>query len=278
MRLDKGVLNKLPDINRSNVQKLIRSGLVKVNNRVVKLPGKKISASDELQVEPKESKTNLKLKLKVIYEDKDCIAVDKPAGVLTHSKGAELMEPTVASWLADYLGKKPKTNRDLIVHRLDRGTSGVIICAKHEKAQKLLQRQFSERLAKKRYTAIISGVPKDSEAIIDAPIERNPKKPSQFKVSENGKSATTRYKVIANFNINKKPACRVELGPKTGRTHQLRVHMKYIKHPILGDEFYGGAKADRLYLHASSLQLKLPGGQTKKLVSRLPRAFNDIKE
>lgn len=278
MRLDKAVLSRLNDINRSNVQRLIRSGLVKVNDRVIKLPGKKISDIDKLDITESTAATNQNVDINIIYEDKDCLVLDKPAGVLTHSKGAELLEPTVASWLADYLGRTSKTNRDLIVHRLDRGTSGVIICAKNDKAHKMLQKQFSTRKVRKFYLAVIRGEPSHDEAIIDAPIERNPKKPSQFRASENGKPAETRYKVVDRFMFGKKTASLVELMPKTGRTHQLRVHMRYIGHPILGDDFYGGDKADRMYLHASKLRLKLPSGQSKEFTASTPESFNDIKK
>jgi 23S rRNA pseudouridine1911/1915/1917 synthase len=275
MRLDKSVLTILSGINRSSVQRLIKSGYVKVNGSIVKLPGKKISGSDKVQVKPKRAKKPANLNIKVLYEDEDCIVLDKPAGVLTHSKGAELMEPTVASWLAGYLGKRPKTNRDHIVHRLDRGTSGVIICAKNGKAHKFLQKQFSSRSAKKHYTAIVIGIPEPGEAIIDAPISRNPKKPSRFKASENGKPAATRYKVVKKLE-NKYSRAVVDLFPRTGRTHQLRVHMGYINHPILGDKLYGGRPSDRVYLHAASLEIKLPSGTTQKFVSSVPKSFDNI--
>ncbi len=278
MRLDIAVLSKVADANRSRAQKLIRSGNVAVNGIVAKLPGKKVSLEDKIEVSEllQEEKNTQSFDVKVIYEDKDVIALDKPAGMLTHSKGEELREQTVASWLAEYLGQKPKTNRDFIVHRLDRGTSGVIICAKNEQAQKLLQKQFSSRKVNKKYLAIVSGMPKPEEAIIDAPIERNPKQPSRFRTGENGKPATTRYRIEQVSPSGK--ISLVSLYPKTGRTHQIRVHMSYIGHPILGDQFYDGKPAGRMLLHAAELQLKLPNGETKKFESKTPEEFKKVTE
>jgi 23S rRNA pseudouridine1911/1915/1917 synthase len=159
-----------------------------------------------------------------------------------------------------------------IVHRLDRATSGIMICAKTPEAMSWLQKQFSLRKVKKIYMAIVSGTPAQPEAIIDMPIERNPKKPQTFRAGPNGKSAVTVYKVLeANQNLS-----LLELKPTTGRTHQLRVHLKQLNLPILGDSLYEGAKADRLYLHAFSLEITLLNKQRMVFNAPLPPDFKRL--
>jgi 23S rRNA pseudouridine1911/1915/1917 synthase len=278
MRLDVALLEKYKNINRSKAKKLIKSGLVKLGGAVVVTPSRKVSDLSKIKLSKRktEDTKHVKFSVKVIYEDKDCLVINKPPGMLSHSKGDELEEQTVASWLADYLKIKPKTNRDLIVHRLDRATSGVMILAKNEQTHKFLQKQFSTRKADKHYKALTSCRPRLDEAIIEVPIERDPKKPQQFRASENGRPAKTHYKLAKQ--VQKSPlVLLVDLHPTTGRTHQLRVHMRHIGCPLLGDTLYGGAKASRLYLHAYSLKIKLPRGEEKKFVASLPSVFTNPK-
>ena len=172
-------------------------------------------------------------------------------------------------------------NRAGIVHRLDRATSGVIICAKNSATQTLLQKQFGNRKTKKCYLAIVEGVPSPEEGLIDAPIERNPKKPQTFRVGSAGKSAQTHYKVLKILNLPTGRQARssisqslLELWPTTGRTHQLRVHLKYINHPIAGDAFYGRG-ADNMLLHALSLEITIPKGDRRIFRAEPPEYFND---
>lgn len=212
-----------------------------------------------------------KNELPIIYIDDNVIVVNKPAGVLTHAKGVLNDEFTVADFFKRYTDFGLDTNRPGIVHRLDRDTSGVIIGARNTETAKLLQKQFADRKTKKTYFAILAGHPKLDKAIIDLPIDRDPKSPSTFRVDANGKSAVTKYEII---NRNDKYSL-VELQPKTGRTHQLRVHMKYLNTPILGDRVY--AKPDkRLYLHAHSLEITIPSGERKTFTAPLPDEFMDI--
>jgi RluA family pseudouridine synthase len=187
---------------------------------------------------------------------------------LTHSKGAFNPEPTVASWLGSRLSGM-NGERAGIVHRLDRATSGVMICAKTPEALSWLQKQFSMRKVKKTYVAVVEGDLALPEAIIDMPIERNPKKPQTFRVGSNGKPAVTAYKVLQTSTGRS----LIELRPTTGRTHQLRVHLAHIKHPVVGDTFYRGVNADRLLLHALSLEITLPNRQRKIFTAPLPAEF-----
>jgi 23S rRNA pseudouridine1911/1915/1917 synthase len=276
MRLDIAVVENNPDINRSKAQQLIKSKSVEVNGKLVITPSRKVGEDDKIKIIGKKTPPQRKFRVEILYEGDEYIVIDKPLGMLSHSKGADTSEQTVASWLSDYLGLTPRTNRDLIVHRLDRSTSGVMICAKNEECLKRLQKEFSNRKVKKHYVALVQEEPKPDEAIIDAPIERDPKKPSRFRVAENGKQASTHYKVLKRLDA-KKPVSMIDLYPHTGRTHQLRVHMKYIDHQIIGDEIYGGYPAERLYLHAKSLKIRVGHNQIKEFFSELPADFNDPK-
>ena len=161
------------------------------------------------------------------------------------------------------------------MHRLDRATSGVIICAKTPDALTWLQKQFAQRRTKKIYLAIVDGQVDPAAAIIDAPIARNPKKPQTFYVNSTGKTAQTEYRVIKEFTKNSKTYSLLELKPTSGRTHQLRVHLKYIGHPIVGDPVYGSGGVN-LLLHASSLELTLPSSERKIFESTMPKHFKDF--
>ncbi len=273
-RLDSFISDKLSSLSRSFIQKLCVQNKVTVNGGIERT-SYKLRAGDKVWVDfdPIQLKTIPRVEIEVIYEDNDCIVVNKPAGLLTHSKGAFNPEATVATFI------QPKTqnmagDRAGIVHRLDRATSGVIICAKTPEALAWLQKQFSQRKVKKTYYAIIEGHFDPKAAIIDIPIERHPRDPKTFRTSASGKPAITEYKVIKNsphYNL-------VELKPRTGRTHQLRVHLNHLGHPIIGDEFYKGTSSDRLYLHAQKLELTLPSRIRKVFEVPLPPAFNTMME
>lgn len=269
-RLDQFLVEKIPNVSRSYIQRLIKNKKVLLNDLLPK-QNEKVKDNDLITVDLDQKINSFdKVDINVIYEDKDCIVVNKPSGMLSHSKGSVNEEFTIADFIGPKLSGYNQTNRSGIVHRLDRGTSGVMICAKTPTTMIWLQKQFSSRRVTKNYKAIISGRLKESEAILNLPIERNPKVPSTFRVGLQGKVATTTYKEI---KTNDRYSL-IELIPKTGRTHQLRVHLGYIGHPIVGDMLYGGNKADRLYLHAESLEIKLLNGEIHKFIAKLPSSFN----
>lgn len=274
-RLDQYVVRHFSELSRASAVKLIETGKVEVNNLAVTKPGYKLRQDDVVEINyvPEDHPPIPAIELPLIYEDKSCVVIDKPAGLLSHSKGAFNPEPSVATWLRSRI-EGMHGERAGIVHRLDRSTSGVMICAKTPEALLWLQKQFSQRKVKKAYVAVVSGVMKESEAIVDMPIERNPKKPAMFRVGSNGKSAITAYKVLKSDGKRS----LLELKPTTGRTHQLRVHLEHLGHPILGDKFYGGSQANRLYLHAKSLELTLPNKNRQVFESLVPSAFEDVIE
>lgn len=269
MRLDQYVAQFWPEHSRSVWQKYIESGYVKVNGKVITSVKHGLDEDDQVTIDIPKAPDYSNLTLPVIFEDDNVIVIDKPEGVLTHSKGALNEEFTVAEFVRPKTSYKSDTNRPGIIHRLDRGTSGVIICAKNDETASYLQRQFSDRKVKKTYRAVLVGVPTEHEAVIDLPIGRNPSSPSTFRVDSSGKPAETKYTVVKTNSDR----TLVSLMPRTGRTHQLRVHMAYLNTPILGDEVYGKTAADRMYLHAESIEITLPGGDRRVFESPTPDSF-----
>jgi 23S rRNA pseudouridine1911/1915/1917 synthase len=269
MRLDAYVAQYWPEQSRSTWQKLIEAGHVTVNGQVVTSVKYDLGEDDYVSVKQPEAPDHSDKTLPIIYEDENVIVISKPVGVLTHSKGALNDEFTVAEFVRSKTTYKSDTNRPGIVHRLDRATSGVLLCVKNDEAASYISKQFSQRTLKKRYAAVTSGVPVQQEAVIDLPIGRNPNVPSTFRVDAGGKPAQTYYVVAEHSDKH----TLIRLEPKTGRTHQLRVHLAYIQCPIVGDEVYGTEKADRMYLHAEQLEVTLPGGVRKTFTAEIPAEF-----
>lgn len=300
-RIDKLVADALPQYSRAALHKLFATGHITLDGMADIKPGHKVREGAVIEVDLSLLEQDQQVvELPILYEDNDVIVIDKPVGIISHARGRYWYEPSVASFLRyhtlkgegltegkvipnalhtpDHLITKSyplqlsnaDNDRAGIVHRLDRATSGVMICAKNDAALSFLQKQFAGRSVTKTYMAVLEKVPEQQEAVIDAPIERNPKKPSMFRVGPTGKAAQTHYKVLKTNGER----CLVEFTPKTGRTHQLRVHSLYIKCPILGDEFYGTAEK-RLYLHAHTLRITLPSGEERLFTAPLPKEFED---
>jgi len=227
------------------------------------------------------------MKIKIVFEDGDLLVVEKPAGVVVN-KALTVREETVQDWAKD---KFPISNfqfpissdfvrRAGIVHRLDKETSGLLVIAKNAKAFANLQAQFKTRKTRKKYLALVHGEVKPQEGKIELPIARNPFNREKFGVFPGGRKAVTEYKVISqlpNFSF-------LEVFPKTGRTHQIRVHLKAIGHPIVADETYAGRKTNRadrkwcprMFLHASFLGLFHP--RTRKWMEFTSESPPDLKK
>ena len=257
-RLDLLLVDKYKSYNRSSLQKFIESGFVKVDGEIVTKSNAKFTDDVKLELNVPETLKNSDLIPETIYEDENVIVMNKPAGLLSMKKGEYCPEKT----LEDY---------GLLVHRLDRDTSGVVILAKNPDAQTFLRKQFQDRRAHKTYYAVVEGHPKLDEANIDLPIARDLKRPTTFRVDANGKPAQTYYKVIKKSDGR----ALIELRPTTGRTHQLRVHLSHLGCPIVGDAVYGN-KASRLFLHAYSLEITLPGGERRTFIAELPKEFENV--
>jgi len=273
VRVDKHLANIFPEYSRAALAKLFVMNLIKLKGEPIQ-PGHKIrpGTTVEYDLGPLQEKPDV-IPLPVIYEDSNVIVVDKPTGIISHARGRFWQEASVASFIRDRISGMDG-ERGGIVHRLDRATSGVMICAKNEATLKFLQKQFSDRKVQKTYIAVVSGQPKNDIAIIDAPLTRDLKAPRQFKVSPDGKQSQTSYKVLKQSE----KYSTLELKPRTGRTHQLRVHLQYIGNPIVGDELYSKHEYPRLLLHAYSLEITMPDGELKLFEADLPKEFEEIYE
>ncbi|NCU37551.1 RluA family pseudouridine synthase [Candidatus Saccharibacteria bacterium] len=269
-RLDVMLAERHQQISRSTWQKHIKAGHVNVNGEPAKSAKQELTDADTIAVSIPDRTDFSAYELPIIYIDDNIVVVDKPNGVLTHSKGALNDEFTVADFFRRYTTVGLDTSRPGIVHRLDRDTSGVIVGARTPESFALLKAQFADRKAKKQYIAILQGVPDQTNATINIPIGRNPSSPSTFRVDSKGKPAVTDYTVFA---ANESESVAI-LTPHTGRTHQLRVHMQHIGTPIVGDRVYGSS-SDRLYLHAYSLEITTAYNTRKTFTAPIPAVFNE---
>lgn len=213
-------------------------------------------------------------RLPVLFEDTDLLIVDKPAHLAVHPGAGNGSEQTVVD---DIRARVDDTDseRPGIVHRLDKDTSGVLVIAKHASAKQQLQQQFRQRRVQKTYLAAVTGWPQPTQARIDVPIARHPKSPMKRGVRADGKPAVTEYKTI----YTKPDSTLLELAPRTGRTHQIRVHMHYIGHPIIGDRLYGGSepRLGRQFLHALRLGFYHPSdGEYRTFEAPLPPELADF--
>lgn len=200
--------------------------------------------------------------MKIIYEDENVLVVDKPAGISVHPakgipKGETIEEQLKSAGYTPYLA-----------HRLDRETSGVLLVAKNTEARTYLQKQFQKRQVSKIYLALVQGHLKHKKAILSYPIARNPKNPLKRAVRASGKPSDTEYAVKKQYSSTS----LLEVMPKTGRTHQIRVHLAYLGHPVIGDGVYGKSdpELNRQFLHAHKLSVHVPGGRLMSFTSPLP--------
>lgn len=285
MRLDQfiasfGKKNRL-GFSRTHIQKSICRGQVKSDSAAIIKPHHKIKAGQVYKISiDQESKPNLKpedIPLEVVYEDEDIAIINKPGGLIVHP-GAGNLEHTLVNGLLhrfkDLSSVNP--NRPGIVHRLDKGTSGLLVVAKNNNAHLELSRQFAEHAIKRKYIAIVKGRVEFDEDVIELPIGRHPTKRNNMAVSftEKTKYAKTYYRTLrrtGNFSL-------LELKPFTGRTHQLRVHLAFLGYPILGDDKYGkNNEFERLALHAQSIGFRHPRtGKFINFTCQVPREFTEF--
>ncbi|UZQ81982.1 RluA family pseudouridine synthase [Thermoanaerobacter sp. RKWS2] len=247
------------DYTRSYIKKLIVDGLVFVNGKTVK-PSYKVKENDEVVVNiPEVEKIDVmpeNIPLDILYEDDDIIVISKPQGMVVHPAPGNY-SGTLVNALLYHCKNLSGINgilRPGIVHRLDKDTSGVMVVAKNDKAHISLSNQIKERSVFKKYVAIVEGVIKDEEGKIEAPIGRHPVDRKKMAVIEDGRYALTLYKVLERFKEN----TLVEAVIKTGRTHQIRVHMAYIGHPVVGDHVYG-FKKQKFKLEGQALHSRVLG-------------------
>ena len=283
-RIDAYISSKT-DISRVTVQRLIKEGNVLVNNKEVKA-SYKTKIDDEISVEeekPKEIEIKAQnIPIPILYEDNDIIVVNKPKGMVVHPANGNLDGTLVNAVMAickDSLSGIGGEIRPGIVHRLDKDTSGVIIVAKNDKAHINLSEQIRNHQVEKTYIALVRGIVKENQATIDMPISRSTKDRKKMAVNKNGKRAVTHFIVLKRFPKDNCTLLQVKI--ETGRTHQIRVHMAEIGHPLIGDTVYSSGKnpwgIEGQCLHAKSLKFKHPITEKEMYIEApLPEYFLNL--
>ena len=274
-RLDSFLHERLPQFSRSRLQSWIKDGRVLIGAEQTR-PSYVLRGNETVSVEPA-AREPLRaeaeeLPLKVLYEDEDVVVVNKAAGMVVHA-GAGNTAGTLVNALLHHFGKLSRINGDLrpgIVHRLDRETSGVLVVARTDRAHQSLARQFHDREVEKSYLALVHGRMKQREGRITSPIARDPQRRTRMTTRlVNGRTALTEYRVLEEFDRLSYLAVRIG----TGRTHQIRVHLSSIRHPIVGDRLYGAPASTlgRFFLHAHRLRFRSPStGEWITVESPLP--------
>lgn len=286
LRIDRYLAEELPELSRSYVQKLIRDGHVTLAGKLVKT-NYKVAKRDVIELElPPATELDLEpenLPLDILYEDKDVIFVNKPKGMVVHPAPGHTSGTLVNGLLFHCQGELSGINgvmRPGIVHRIDKDTTGVLIVCKNDHAHDEIARQLKEHSITRRYHAIVCGNLKEEEGTVNAAIGRHPVERKRMAVvSKGGKRAVTHYQVLERFGAYTYVECRLE----TGRTHQIRVHMASIGHPLLGDEVYGKGKIpfglQGQVLHAMVLGVMHPStGKYLEVEAPLPRYFLELLE
>ncbi|MCH4219792.1 MAG: RluA family pseudouridine synthase [Lactobacillus delbrueckii] len=261
-RLDKYLAEKMTDLSRSRIKELVQAGEVLVNGKKSKV-SYKVQKGDLIQVtvlplEPLALEAE-NIPLDIVYEDEDVIVVNKPQGMVVHPAAGHPSHTLVNALLYHTrdLADSPEGFRPGIVHRIDKDTSGLLMVAKNAAARESLEKQLAAKSNKRQYLAIVHRNFAEEEGTVDAPIGRNPKDRKQMAVVEKGKSAVTHFKVLEQYQGYSLVECQLE----TGRTHQIRVHMAYIGHPLAGDPLYGPRKTlpgHGQFLHAKTLGFEQP--------------------
>jgi 23S rRNA pseudouridine1911/1915/1917 synthase len=273
-RLDKFLVSCLPDFSRSRLQGLIAGGFIQVDGKPAQKSGQLVNRGAVIQVHiPEPEPTGLvpeAIPLEIIFENEDLMVVNKPAGMVVHPAAGHFSGTLVHAALAhspqmEGIGGEKRPG---VVHRLDKDTSGLILLAKNDRAHRLLQDQFRQRKTKKVYIALVDGKPPTPSGRIEAPIGRDNinRKLMGITSSAKGREAVSEYRTLESF----KEQTLLEVHPLTGRTHQIRVHLKFLGCPVTGDRVYGHKNAtlsiNRHFLHAQQLTILLPG-------ETIPRTF-----
>jgi len=282
-RLDKYLAAQFADLSRAQIQALIRAGRVTVNGAAARA-SLRLEGGERIRVQVPVVDESAKpepeaIPLVVLYEDEHVAVVDKPAGMVVHPAfghvSGTLVNAVLSRWpqIADFT----EPGRAGIVHRLDKETSGVILIAKTPQALESLRAQFKARTISKRYLALVEGLPQTPEGVIDAPIGRDAKRRKRMAVMRDGREAITEFRVVelfASFSL-------LEVWPKTGRTHQIRAHLAFMGHPVVGDTVYGRRRQPftlkRHFLHAASITFAHPiSGEPITVESPLPAALQNL--
>lgn len=278
-RLDAFLAEMMADLSRTAVKDLIGSGQVQVDGQVRK-PSYRLKEGEQVLIHvPEARQVSIRpqnLPLEIVYQDQDIAVVNKPKGMVVHPAHGN-WENTMVNALLYHIKDLSGMNGELrpgIVHRLDKDTSGVMVVAKHDQAHRVLAEQIKEHTIKREYQALVHGVIKENLGTIEAPIGRSRTDRKKMAVTPDGKPAISRYRVLERYQNY----TFIQVTLLTGRTHQIRVHFSYIKHPVVGDPVYGPAKQhlglDSQALHAVLLGFNHPRtGEYMEFSSPLPQVF-----
>ena len=272
LRLDIFLAERLEGVSRNAVKNAIKNGYVRVGGSVCQRPSRRISSGEvvEWHAPVKPLLVPSAIPVPVIYEDDQIVVVNKPAGMVVHpgagTDGRTLVEGLLAT---RSLPVDDDPSRPGVVHRLDKETTGIIVVAKTAEALASLKKQFASRVVTKFYLALVEGEIEEEEGLIDAPVGRDPANPRMMAVIPRGRPAKTAFRVLQRLPRR----TLILLQPKTGRTHQLRVHMHYIGHPIIGDPLYG-PNGEHMLLHAWRIAFSHPeSGQEVRFEAPVPSWF-----
>ncbi|MBI2753537.1 MAG: RluA family pseudouridine synthase [Betaproteobacteria bacterium] len=272
LRLDQVLVRMFPQYSRNRLQAWLRSGHVRMDGALSE-PRRLVAGGERIDLAPPRAPDAAapaaqRMPLTVVFEDRDLIVIDKPAGLVVHP-GAGVPDRTLLNALLAHAPELASVPRAGIVHRLDKDTSGLLVVAKNVSAQAKLAEQLATRVVRRVYLALVHGDPPAS-GTIDAPVGRDPRARTRMAVTRRGKEARTRYRVLERFGDAALVECRLE----TGRTHQIRVHFQFIRYPLVGEPVYRrgtrpGISFGRQALHAAELELVHPRSG-KKMSWRSP--------
>lgn len=284
-RLDKFLAKEISDLSRSRLQGLIRDGFVQVNGEKIRKTGLAVYEGDRVMIEiPPAAPTDLvpqDIPLDIVFENSDLIVINKPAGMVVHPSAGHSSGTLVHAVLAHAPGIEGIGGelRPGVVHRLDKETSGLILIAKNERAHRWLQEQFRQRKVEKIYLALVDGHPPTPSGRVEAPIGRDPVHRKKMAVlpAGKGRNAVTEYRTLRTF----KRHTLLEVRLLTGRTHQIRLHMAFLKCPLVGDQVYGFRRStlplQRHFLHAFHLKILLPGeSEITQFKADLPQELEEV--
>lgn len=294
LRLDRALGDLFPTYSRNFLANLVTDGHVRVDGTTARKVSQRVEAGQRLQIEvPPAAPSTMPsqdLPLTVLHEDADIVVVDKPAGLVVHPAAGH-SDSTLVNALLFHVKDLSGVGGELrpgIVHRLDKDTSGVMVIAKNDEAHRALTANWNTERVRKEYLALVYGTPSEEQGTIDAPIRRDPRDRKRMAVVAGGRRAITDYEVIERLRHTSLVRCRL----RTGRTHQIRVHLKHRGHPIVGDPVYSGpqwrgipdkrvqkllSSLERQMLHAAKITFTHPRtGETMTFEAPLPRDFADV--
>ena len=291
LRLDRALGELFPEHSRSYLANLVAEGRVRIAGKTAIKPSVRVETGQELEIEVPDAAPSTiasqDLPLRVLHQDEDIVVIDKPAGLVVHPAAGH-RDGTLVNALLFHVQDLSGVGGEIrpgIVHRLDKNTSGVMVIAKHDEAHRRLTADWNTDRVRKEYVALVYGTPDPERGTIDAPIGRDPRDRKRMAVVANGRRAITDYAVTERLRSVSLVRCRL----RTGRTHQIRVHMKHIGHPIVGDPVYSGpqwrgipdkrvqkilSSLDRQMLHAAKITFVHPrSGETMTFEAELPEDF-----